>query len=42
MLDYDELKQLAQKGDVEEIETSLSDLHDSDLSMLPEGIVLII
>lgn len=42
MLDYDELKQLAQEGDVEPIETSLSDLHGSDLSMLPEGIPLTI
>lgn len=42
MLDYDELKQLAQEGGFEPIEASLSDLHDCDLSMLPEGIALAI
>lgn len=42
MLDYAQLKQLAQEGDVEPIEISLSDLDDVDFSMLPEGIELFI
>jgi len=40
MLDYDELKQLAQEGTDEPIEATLNDLKESDLSKLPEDVAL--
>lgn len=42
MLDYDKLKQIALEEDTEPVETCLDDLKGSDLSMLPEGIILTI
>jgi len=42
VLDYDELKRLAEEEIEEPIETSLNDLRDSDLSILPKRISLTI
>lgn len=40
MLDYGELERLAKEGDGEPVETTVDELQGSDLSGLPEGIVL--
>ncbi|MDX8551907.1 hypothetical protein KHC33_04260 [Methanospirillum sp. J.3.6.1-F.2.7.3] len=42
MLDYGELQQMALEGDNEALETNLNELKHSDLSILPEGISLLI
>ena len=42
MLDYDELEFLTGVEDNEPIEIYLSDLHENDLSRLPEGVILLI
>jgi len=40
LLHYEEIKKLANNGIGEPIEATTSDLRDSNMSVLPEGIVL--